>query len=126
MVRRQYHAVWRDRGEDAADLHPAATALVYTLGSPGACSEFLMTYAGLPLGIAAMFLVLGGNPDAYRIGLTAAILLYLPIVACRMIPPLIAGKQFVFAFRAAGVDSFLLAAAIVLRLLANAEPGEAA
>lgn len=62
-----------------------AAAVGYESLSASGCSEYLVVYGGLQVGLAAFFVFAAASPAWQRAGLLLAVCLYLPIVAYRTI-----------------------------------------
>jgi hypothetical protein len=91
-----------------------AAAIGYALSSAKARSEFITAYAGLLLGIAAMFAVFASKPNAHAVGLSVAVMFYVPIIACRIVPHLFNAERFAIDVGATSVELLLLAGALAL------------
>jgi hypothetical protein len=77
-------------------------------------SEYLVIYGGLQLGLAAIFGFLAFNPDYYRAGLAASLMLYVPIAVYRGVTLLLYKPVGVVTVATAVLEGVLLAAAVVL------------
>jgi hypothetical protein len=79
-------------------------------------SEYLTIYGGLQLGLAAIFGFLAFNPDYYRAGLAASLMLYAPIAVYRGVTLLVYKPVGVVTLGTAVLEGVLLVAAIILWL----------
>lgn len=96
-----------------------SAAMGYARLDPGGKSEYLVVYGGLQLGLAVVFAYCAGAGEL-RVGLLAALALYVPIVAYRLVTIARFRPVGATTYGVAALELVLLAASIALWL---AEPG---
>lgn len=103
----------------AVNPDAAAASVGITLSSAPARSEFVAAYSGLLFGLMAMFAIFAILTGAHRAGLIITVALYVPILAARVLPPLLTTGRYALAPGTTAIEAVLAVAGLTL-LLANA------